>query len=171
MSVDNRIFSTARKSGLSICRRYRDGAICVPFETVAEYNQDKNREIFKHSLVYIFHDVPSTRLAMNGIAKKVTQSCSEAIKELATMIPKIHASYNVTEVYVTSDHGFLFNDIQFAEKDKHKINEETLERSTRYYLTNSEKEESAASSSSGLNEVSAMVNACNVICGSTTRYK
>jgi hypothetical protein len=49
-------------------------------------------------------------------AKQVTQACREAIAELGTMIPKIHASYNVTEVYETSDHGFLFNDIGLPRK-------------------------------------------------------
>lgn len=159
MAVDNHILDTTEKRSDHL-QRYRDGAICVPFETVAEYNQDKNREIFKHSLVYIFHDVID-KTGHYGNAKQVTQSCREAINELATMIPKIHASYNVTEVYVTSDHGFLFNDIVFAEKDKHKITEETLERSSRYYLTNSDKEVSGIVKFP-LNEVSAMVNGSDV---------
>lgn len=155
MAVDNHILDTTEKRSDHL-QRYRDGAICVPFETVAEYNQDKNREIFKHSLVYIFHDVID-KTGHDGNAKQVTQACREAINELGTMIPKIHASYNVTEVYVTSDHGFLFNDIVFAEKDKHKIEEETLERSSRYYLTNSDKEVNGIIKFP-LDEVSAMVN-------------
>ena len=160
MAVDNRILSDTAKRCEHL-QKYRDGAICVNFETVAEYNQDKNREIFKHSLVYIFHDVIDKN-GHNGTSKEIVTNCRTAIKELATMIPKIHASYNVTEVYVTSDHGFLFNDIQFAEKDKHKINEECLERSTRYYLTNSEKEEPGVIKFR-LDTVSGMLNACNVM--------
>ena len=159
MAVDNHILDTTEKRSEHL-QRFRDGAICVPFETVAEYNQDKNREIFKHSLVYIFHDIID-KTGHDGNAKQVVQSCHEAITDLATMIPKIHASYNVTEVYVTSDHGFLFNDIEFAEKDKHKISEETLERSSRYYLTNSDKEVSGIFKFP-LDEVSAMVNSADV---------
>ena len=159
MAVDNHILDTTEKRSDHL-QRYRDGAICVPFETVAEYNQDKNREIFKHSLVYIFHDVID-KTGHDGNAKQVTQACSEAITELGTMIPKIHASYNVTEVYVTSDHGFLFNDIAFAEKDKHKIEEETLERSSRYYLTTSNKEVNGIIKFP-LDEVPAMVNVGDV---------
>ena len=155
MAVDNHILDTTEKRSDHL-QRYRDGAICVPFETVAEYNTDKNREIFKHSLVYIFHDVID-KTGHDGNAKQVTQACREAITELGTMIPKIHASYNVTEVYVTSDHGFLFNDIVFAEKDKHKIEEETMERSSRYYLTYSDKEVNGIIKFS-LDEVSGMVN-------------
>ena len=159
MAVDNHILDTTEKRSDHL-QRYRDGAICVPFETVAEYNQDKNREIFKHSLVYIFHDVID-KTGHDGNAKQVTQACREAITELGTMIPKIHASYNVTEVYVTSDHGFLFNDIVFAEKDKHKIEEESLERSSRYYLTTSNKEVNGIIKFP-LDEVSAMVNVGDV---------
>ena len=160
MAVDDKILSDTTKRCEHL-QKYRDGAICVNFETVAEYNQDKNREIFKHSLVYIFHDVIDKH-GHNGTSKEIVTNCRTAIKELATMIPKIHASYNVTEVYVTSDHGFLFNDIQFAEKDKHKINEECLERSTRYYLTNSEKEEPGVIKFR-LDTVSGILNACNVM--------
>lgn len=155
MAVDNHILDTTEKRSDHL-QRYRDGAICVPFETVAEYNTDKNREIFKHSLVYIFHDVID-KTGHDGNAKQVTQACRDAITELGTMIPKIHASYNVTEVYVTSDHGFLFNDIVFAEKDKHKIEEETMERSSRYYLTYSDKEVNGIIKFP-LDEVSGMVN-------------
>ena len=159
MAVDNHILDTTEKRSDHL-QRYRDGAICVPFETVAEYNQDKNREIFKHSLVYIFHDVID-KTGHDGNAKQVTKACREAITELGTMIPKIHASYNVTEVYVTSDHGFLFNDIVFAEKDKHKIEEETMERSSRYYLTHSDKEVNGIIKFP-LDEVSGMVNGGDV---------
>ena len=159
MAVDNHILDTTEKRSEHL-QRYRDGAICVPFETVAEYNLDKNREIFKHSMVYIFHDVID-KTGHDGNAKQVTQACREAITDLGTMIPKIHASYNVREVYVTSDHGFLFNDIQFADKDKHKIEEETMERSSRYYLTKSDKAVDGIVKFP-LGEVSALVNANDV---------
>ena len=160
MAVDDKILSDTTKRCEHL-QKYRDGAICVNFETVAEYNQEKNREIFKHSLVYIFHDVIDKH-GHNGTSKEIVTNCSNAIKELAYMIKKIHDSHKVTEVYVTSDHGFLFNDIQFAEKDKHKINEECLERSTRYYLTNSEKEEPGVIKFR-LDTVSGMLNASNVM--------
>lgn len=136
MAVDDKLLDSTEKRSNHL-QKYRDGAICVKFETVAEYNLDKNREIFKHSLVYIFHDIID-KTSHKSTAKQLTQSCREAIIELAKMIPKIHASYNVTELYITSDHGFLFNDIEFAEKDKHQVKEEFLERSSRYYLTHSD---------------------------------
>lgn len=135
MAVDDRILDSTAKRSAHV-DRFREGAICVQFEEVADYNTDKNREIFKHPLVYVFHDLID-KIGHDGNAKLITQNCREVIKDLATLIRKILASYNVTEVYVTSDHGFVFNDVEFAEKDKIKITENVLERSTRYYLTNS----------------------------------
>lgn len=158
MAVDNHILDTTQKRSEHL-RVYRDGATCVPFETVAEYNQEKNREIFKHPLVYIFHDVID-KTGHDGNTKQIVNSCRDAINELGKMIPKIHASYNVTEVYITSDHGFLFNDIMFA--DKHKIEEDCLERSTRYYLTKS-KDEVSGVIKFPLSEVSGMVNVSDVM--------
>lgn len=160
MAVDDHILDTTQKRSEHL-QTYRDGAVCVPFEMVAEYNQDKNREIFKHPLVYIFHDIID-KTGHDGNAKQIVKSCRDAIRELATMIPKIHASYNVTEVYVTSDHGFLFNDMMFTDKDKHKIEEDYLERSTRYYITMS-KDEVKGVAKFPLSEVSGMVNADGVM--------
>lgn len=160
MAVDNHLLDTTQKRSEHL-QVYRDGTVCVSFETVAEYNQEKNREIFKHPLVYIFHDVID-KTGHDGNAKQIVNSCREAINDLKNMIPKIHASYNVTEVYITSDHGFLFNDIIFADKDKHKIEEDCLERSTRYYLTKS-KDEVSGVVKFPLSEVSGMVNVEDVM--------
>lgn len=160
MAVDDHILDTTQKRSEHL-QVYRDGAICVPFGTVAEYNQEKNREIFKHPLVYIFHDVID-KTGHDGNAKQIVNSCRDAINELKKMIPKIHASYNVTEIYITSDHGFLFNDMMFADKDKHKIEEDCLERSTRYYLTKS-KDEVSGVVKFPFGEVSGMVNVDDVM--------
>lgn len=155
MAVDDKLLVTVEKRSEHL-QNYRDGAICVNFDVVAEYNQTKNREIFKHSLVYIFHD-NIDKQRHDGSAKQIVQSCRETINAIATMIPKIHSSYNVTEVYVTSDHGFLFNDIDFCDKDKHKVSDDFLERSSRYYLTRSDESISGVMKFK-LSDVSGMCN-------------
>ena len=136
MGVDNRILDTMDKRTEQV-EAYRQGGICVDYETVGKYEQDKNREIFKHPLVYVMHNTIDGK-SHSATAKDVVDSCRDAINELATLVHKIHESYNVTEVYITSDHGFLFNDQVFEEKDKHKVTEDALEKSTRYYLTQSD---------------------------------
>lgn len=133
MGVDNRILDSTAKRTEQV-DSYRSGAICVDYEVVGKYDQEKNREIFKHPLVYVMHNTIDEK-SHGATAKEVAESCRDAINELEMLVHKIHETYNVTEVYITSDHGFLFNDQDFKEKDKHKVAEDVLEKSSRYYLT------------------------------------
>lgn len=136
MSVDNKILAN-RESRNDQLASFKDNAECVSFERVAKYNQDVNREIFKRPLVYVMHN-RIDHDSHGEPANVVAESCRQTIKELDTLIHKIHETYNVTQVIVTSDHGFLFNDIDFKDKDKQKIEEDVLEKKSRYYLTTSE---------------------------------
>jgi len=133
MGVDNRILDSTAKRTEQV-DSYRSGAICVDYEVVGKYDQDKNREIFKHPLVYVMHNAIDDK-SHGATAKEVADSCRDAINELDDLVHKILESYGVTEIYITSDHGFLFNDQDFKEKDKHKVAENVLEKSSRYYLT------------------------------------
>lgn len=134
MGVDNKILNSTAKRAEQVAA-YRTDAICVDYKKdVSSYDQEKNREIFKHPLVYVFHDTIDSK-SHDASASDVVNSCREAINEIETLVHKIHESYNVTEVYITADHGFLFNDQKFEEKDKHKVEEVALERKSRYYLT------------------------------------
>lgn len=136
MGVDNRILDSTAKRTEQV-EAYRSGSICVDYDVVAKYDQDKNREIFKHQIVYVMHDAIDDK-SHGATAKEVADSCRDAINELDILVHKIHETYNVTEVYITSDHGFLFNDQAFEEKDKQKVTEDVLEKSSRYYLTTSD---------------------------------
>ena len=138
MGVDGKLLDSTQKRSDHL-QSYRNNSICIPFEEVSQYNQDKNREIFKHTLVYIFHNSIDEQ-GHNGTGKQIVNGCTQAIKDISTLVAKILSSYNVTEVYITSDHGFIFNDIDIEDKDKQQIMEECLERKSRYYLTKSAKD-------------------------------
>ncbi len=114
-------------------KKYEPNATCIDFTELNKYTRDQKREIFKSPLVYIFHDTIDSISHDNPT--KTARACAEAVAEIKNLIPSLHATYNVANVYVTSDHGFLYNDIQFEEKDKHKITDSYDERKTRYYIT------------------------------------
>ena len=137
MEVDGVVLKDLQKRQKQL-EKFKEGAICLNFDEVAKYDTAQNREWFKHPLVYIFHDAID-KVSHDGSAEEVVKACRKAIDDIAKMIPHIHDWGNVTQVIVTSDHGFLFNDIVIAEKDKLPIEEETLERKTRYYVTKSDK--------------------------------
>lgn len=135
MTVDGQLLTTKEQRTAHL-GRYRDGAVCVKYEEVMNGDQTSNRELFKHPLVYIFHDVIDENSHPQD-PFEIIRSCRTAIDQLGVLVKRLHATWNVSNVVVTADHGFIYNDIHFEEKDKHSINEVCIEKKTRYYLTNS----------------------------------
>ena len=114
--------------------RYRSGAICKTYEEVMNGDHAQTRELFKHPLVYIMHDaIDDASHSQNPFSH--IQACRTTIEQLKVLVKRLHSSWNVTNVIITSDHGFIYNDMTFEEKDKHSITEECVEKKTRYYLT------------------------------------
>lgn len=113
--------------------KYKEGAICLDFNEVYS-SPMKNREYFKKPLVYIFHNAIDESGHLNDPAA-VVDACRSSISKLRDFIQRIHATYNIHNVILTADHGFLFEDKEFAEKDKHPVKEDCIEKKTRYYLT------------------------------------
>lgn len=126
--------TTAQRS--DFLNGYVEGATCVGFEDVEGNNQQTNRELFKRPLVYVIHNTID-EAGHNG---DIIDACRKSIQQIAKLVKSLHASFNVANVIVTSDHGFLYNDLEFEEKDKQTITEEVIEKKTRYYLTKSDEE-------------------------------
>ena len=123
--------STAKRDAQ--VKRYEAGAVCIDFEEFSKLTQNQKRELLKSKLVYIFHDTIDSLSHDNP--SKLAIACKAAVDEIKKLIPSLHATYNVANVFVTSDHGFLFNDLPFEDKDKLKVDDQYEERKTRYYIT------------------------------------
>ena len=136
MLVDGQLLTTVdlRTQHLN---KYREGAVCVNYEDVMNGSALSVREIFKRPLVYIFYNTID-EASHSQSPFEVIRACRTAIEQLTVLIKRLHATWNVTNVLVTSDHGFIYNDVEFEEKDKHSVPDEFLEKKTRYYLTNSD---------------------------------
>lgn len=113
--------------------KYKEGAVCLDFNEVYG-STNKNRDFFKQPVVYIFHNAIDESGHLNDSAA-VVDACRSSINKLREFIRRIHATYNIHNVILTADHGFLFEDKEFADKDKHPVKEDCIEKKTRYYLT------------------------------------
>ena len=116
--------------------KYREGAICMRYEDVMNGDAQSMRELFKRSLVYIFYDTID-EAGHSQSPFEVISACRKAIEQLTVLVKRLHATWNVTNVLLTADHGFLYNDMKFEDKDKHSITDSAIEKKTRYYLTDS----------------------------------
>lgn len=135
MLVDGQILNTTEKRSAHL-HRYKEDAVCVNYEDIMNASVQTAREICKRPLVYIFHNTIDDA-SHSQSPFEVIRACRNAIEQLAVLIKRLHSSWNVTNVIVTSDHGFIYNDMLFEEKDKHSVEEDFIEKKTRYYLANS----------------------------------
>lgn len=132
VAIDGKILSSTKLRDDQL-KKYKAEAVCVNFNDVCTQIQS-HRELFKRPLVYVLHD----RIDNNGHdqnARDITENCTKAVEELAKFVHSLHMTLNCSNVIITSDHGFLFNDIRLEEKDKITVKEESLDTTTRYYLT------------------------------------
>ena len=132
MTTDGKILSSVKQKTEQLCR-YRNDAICVNFEEVST-QISSHRELFKKPLVYVMHD-RIDRIGHDQSISDLTDSCRKTVEELARFVNSLHMTLNCSNVIITSDHGFLLNDIIFEDKDKLSISEKNIEATTRYYLT------------------------------------
>ena len=136
LAVDGTVLSTI-DSRTNHLRRYKEKSVCITYEELMNGSVQSKRDLFKQfPLVYVFHDTID-RASHSQSPFEVISACRKAIEELKILIPRIMASWNVTNIVVTSDHGFIYNDQLFEEKDKHSITDICEEKKTRYYLTTS----------------------------------
>ena len=135
MAVDGIILTTTDQRTAHL-EKYREGAVCVRYEEVMNGDAQSMRELFKRPLVYIFHDTID-EASHSQSPFEVISACQKAIEQLAVLVKRLHATWNVINVAVTADHGFIYNDMKFEDKDKHSVTDSSIEKKTRYYLTES----------------------------------
>lgn len=134
MEVDGKMLNTIDQRRTHLSQNVPD-ADCVNYEAVMGANTNTNRELFKKPLVFVYHN---TIDEAGHHSTSVIDACRQSVKQIAKLVKSLHASYNVANVIITADHGFLYNDIQFEDKDKHSVTEDCIEKKTRYYLTKSD---------------------------------
>ena len=90
------------------------------------------------SLVYIYHDVMDTTGEHNP--KKIFDVASTAINELLLLVRKLYNSLQISNFYITADHGFLFrsNTVEESSKYSNVVSLHPIEASKRYVITDDE---------------------------------
>jgi len=94
------------------------------------------RGIFKNEVVYVYHDVIDATGDSRSSERRTFDAVKDSIYELQKFVKLLHGSYNVAKVYITADHGFLYNDKKIEEKDQERLPSIDVALShNRYYAT------------------------------------
>jgi uncharacterized protein (TIGR02687 family) len=93
------------------------GATAIRADDFLDMHRDAARELFReHNVVYIYHN----RIDATGDKKQtevqVFESVEKTLDELVRVIKKLAAA-NATNMLITSDHGFIYQNKPLAESD------------------------------------------------------
>ena len=120
----------------SILKTAKDKSKAVQFSSLNGASEKDRRELFKNELVYVYHDVIDSRGDKKSSETKTFNAVTEAIEELKKFIKSLHATFAVTNVYITSDHGFLYSDVSIQDKNLEKVEDtNAITTHNRYIIT------------------------------------
>lgn len=125
-----------------ILTNVNEQSLAVHYKELVEMNITKQREMFKgKKLIYIYHDT------IDGIGDNAAteiqtfDAVEQAIEQLSDLVRSLTNNISATNIYVTADHGFLYERDKLAESDLMKKETiEALEIKRRYILSHEEKE-------------------------------
>jgi uncharacterized protein (TIGR02687 family) len=94
--------------------------MAVTAQQVKDWSREAGREALKdQQLIYVYHNVIDDRSDKGGGSESDTfQHVELAIEELTELSRKILMYFNVTTLFITADHGFLFQQSKLEAADR-----------------------------------------------------
>ena len=90
-----------------------------------EMGRGKGREYIQpHKLIYVYHDLIDMIGDKQASETKTFQAVTDAIRELLQVVNFIVKSLNGSTVFLTADHGFLYQETAMSEADRSKLEAE-----------------------------------------------
>lgn len=123
-----------------VLENYSDDSIAIHAKDIFTMNQAERKETFKGKrLIYIYHDTIDATGDNAKTEINTFRATEQAVEELSDLLRIIRNDLSGTFVYVTADHGFLYERDELAASDLiKKQTDEAIESSRRYILTTDE---------------------------------
>lgn len=113
------------------------GGTAIRAEELLSYNKEQVLELQRHNrVVYVFHnEIDATGDALKSEAQ-VFEAASRTVETLLAIIKKLAGPNHVKNYFITSDHGFLYQDIPVDDSDFQSCpqSEEAAEFKSRRFL-------------------------------------
>lgn len=120
---DKQVFADGKSTSSTgardaVLKAYSSGFAAIQYEEIAGMNKSELREYMKDkSLVYIYHDTIDN--AGEHDENKVFPMCERAIQEIVALIGKLYNILQISNYFVTSDHGFIYRNKKIEESSKY----------------------------------------------------
>ena len=112
-------------------------SIAVTYPDITAMNKAGRRDLLKgKKLVYIYHDAIDAVGDNASTEQSTFQAAEQAVNQLYDLVKMLRDDVSGTNIYITSDHGFLYQRDALPESDKiEKASVETIEVKRRYMLS------------------------------------
>jgi uncharacterized protein (TIGR02687 family) len=121
VTVDGQLSSTLEQRSAILASH---GGVAIGRDALMEKGKDKGREFVKpHKVVYVYHDLIDLIGDKRGSETKTFEATANAIKELSELVSFIVNNLNGSTIFVTADHGFMYQESALDEADRHTVEE------------------------------------------------
>src|SRR6185437_5769465 len=91
------------------------GGTAIQAEDFKALNADERRELFKaNRVLYVYHDRIDATGEKPGTERQAFEAVDDTLRDIVDLVKKL-ASANATNIFITADHGFLFQDEALAD--------------------------------------------------------
>ena len=121
----------------AVLKNKKESYAAIQYKDINKMSRNELRSYMSDkSLVYIYHNVIDNAGEHNE--SKVFDVAQTAVEEILTLIRKLYNNLQISNFYVTADHGFLYrrNEVEESQKYSNVVSLHPTEASKRYVLTN-----------------------------------
>ena len=133
--VDGQSFSTLDERSAALGK---SEGIAVKADTLSSMSKDQGREfVKKHRLIYIYHNTIDAAGDSASSESMTFEAVRKAINEISNLVKQIINNFNGNHIFITSDHGFLYQESHVGHHAKTDIQvkpEHALRSKKRYIL-------------------------------------
>lgn len=92
------------------------GGSAIQAEDFKALNADERRELYKaNRVLYVYHNRIDATGDKPGTERQVFEAVDDTLRDIVDLVKKL-ASANATNIFITADHGFLFQDEALADQ-------------------------------------------------------
>lgn len=103
----------------------RHGGVAISRDELMEKGKLGGRDFVKpHQLVYIYHDHIDAIGDKRSTEGKTFEATEQAIRELQELVSFIMNNLNGSTIFVTADHGFLYQESALEDADRAKVEDD-----------------------------------------------
>ena len=91
------------------------GGTAIQAEDFKALNADERRELYKaNRVLYVYHNRIDATGDKPGTERQVFEAVEDTLRDIVDLVKKL-ANANATNIFITADHGFLFQDEALAD--------------------------------------------------------